>query len=428
MVNVSDGDAPRAPLKGITVVSFEQAVSLPYCTRMLADLGARVIKVEQPPHGDFTRAYDDVVGGLGAHFVWLNRSKESLSLDLKTARAPEILDRLLARADVCVQNLAPGAAVRLGIAARQVHARHPQLVAVDVSGYGHGGPYDHRRAYDLLVQAETGVCSITGTEGHPAKAGPPMADLGTGMHVLTAVLAGLVERATTGKGVAASIGMFDVMVDWMGFALQHTLHTGAELVPVGMGSPKVAPYGAFRTVDGQTVVLGTTNNREWEHLARRMLGRDDLADDANYATNEQRCAARDELHGVIGAWTALRTLAEVQEAADAAGVGNARYNTVRQVLEHPQLVERDRVVQVQSPVGPLPVIRSAIVADEWTEPAGPIPAVGEHTAAILEWIGYADAAGETVPDSLDRTARRHGLSRPGTLSSAQPPARATREG
>lgn len=378
----------RLPLAGITVVAFEQAVAVPYCTRQLADFGARVVKIEQPPAGDFTRAYDGVVRGMAAHFVWLNRNKESLALNLKATGADEVAARLLGRADVAVQNLAPGAADRLGISAGQLAARHPRLVAVDVSGYGAGGPYDGRRAYDLLVQAEAGACAITGEQEAPAKPGPPMADLGTGMQVLAAVLAALVDRATTGRGIALSVGMFDVATDWMGFALQHTLHSGQELVPVGMGSPKVAPYGGFPTVDGQTVVLGTTNDREWRALARDMLGRPDLADEPAYATNEQRCAARAELHQVVAEWTSRRSLAEVQRAADAAGIGNARFNQVADVLDYPQLLARNRWQDVGSPVGPLPQLRRPVLAEAWAERAEAIPGFGEHTDAILDELGF----------------------------------------
>jgi itaconate CoA-transferase len=389
----STAHAPGAdgtlPLAGVTVVSFEQAVSVPFCSRMLADMGARVVKVEARGVGDFTRQYDRAVKGMAAHFVWLNRNKESLALDLKHPRAAGVLARLLSRADVVLQNLAPGAATRLGIAAEDVTARFPRIVAADVSGYGTGGPLDHKRAYDLLIQAESGACSITGWPGSPAKSGPPMADLATGMQTLTAVLAALFQRASTGAGAAIDIAMLDVMAEWMGFALQYTLHTGIERAPLGMGTPMVAPYGAYPTSDGELVVLGTTNNGEWDRLARRMLGRDDLADDPRYASNELRCERRDEIDVAVSDWTRLRTLEEVQTAADQAGIGNARYNTVRRVIEHPQLKARARWGTVESPVGALPTLLPPFSVPTWPGRLERIPEVGADTDAVLADLGYS---------------------------------------
>lgn len=376
------------PLAGVTVVSFEQAVSVPFCSRMLADMGARVVKVEARGVGDFTRRYDGAVKGMAAHFVWLNRNKESLALDLKHPRAAGVLSRLLSHADVVLQNLAPGAATRLGIAAAEVTSRFPRIVAVDVSGYGTGGPLDHKRAYDLLIQAESGACSITGWPGSPAKSGPPMADLATGMQTLSAVLAALFQRASTGVGTAINIAMFDVMAEWMGFALQYTMHTGVERAPLGMGTPMVAPYGAYPTSDGELVVLGTTNNGEWERLARQMLGRDDLADDPRFASNELRCEGRDEIDAAVGDWTRLRTLEEVQAAADKAGIGNARYNTVRRVIDHPQLAARARWGTVESPVGALPTLLPPFSVPTWPERLERIPEVGADTEAVLADLGY----------------------------------------
>lgn len=377
------------PLAGITVVAFEQAVSLPYCTRLLGDLGARVLKVEQRQGGDFTRSFDRSVHGLAAHFVWLNRNKESVTLDLKHPASGAVLERLLAAADVVGQNLAPGAAERLGVAARQVVDRYPAAVAVDVSGYGHGGPLDHKRAYDLLVQAESGACSITGLAGAPAKAGPPLADLGTGMHALTGVLAALTERSRTGRGAALSVAMFDVMADWMAFALLYTKGTGEERAPIGMGTPMVAPYGAYPTADGQTVVLGCTNDAEWRRLAADMLGRPDLAADPAYATNEDRCRTRAAIDHVISAWAGRHTLAEAQSAADAAGIGNARYNTVKDVVDHPQLGDRHRWAEVDSPQGPVPSLLAPVVSPRWPARLGPVPALGADTGSVLSGLGFS---------------------------------------
>ena len=256
------------PLTGITVVALEQAVSAPLASRTLADLGARVIKVENPRGGDMARHYDDVVNGTAAHFVWVNRGKESITLDLKDPRGLDVLHRLLAGADALVSNLGPGATDRLGIGPADLEQRHPHLVAVEISGYGPGGPLSGRRAYDLLVQAESGACSITGHEGAPAKAGPPYADTSTGLYAAVAVLAGLFGRRSGGAGGSQHVAMFDVMTELMGYTLHYTRHTGVEQQPVGMGSPAVVPYGAYRTADDRTVVLGTTNDAEWQRLAR----------------------------------------------------------------------------------------------------------------------------------------------------------------
>ncbi|GAB3760844.1 crotonobetainyl-CoA:carnitine CoA-transferase CaiB-like acyl-CoA transferase [Nocardioides ginsengisegetis] len=383
MAEVSQESGPNAPLAGVLVVAFEQAVSAPYCTRLLGDLGARVLKVEAPNIGDFTRDYDDAVRGLGAHFAWLNRNKESLALDMKSAEGPEVVARLIARADVVVQNFSPGAAARLGIDAASVHAANPAAVAVDISGYGTGGPLAHRRAYDLLVQAEAGSCAITGEPGRPAKPGIPIADAGTGLHAAIAVLAALHDRHRTGRGAAIEIGMFDVVADLVGWALNYTAHTGTEREPNGMSSPMVSPYGAYPTRDGATVVLGTTNDAEWRRLALELLERPDLANDPAYASNEQRCAARPRIDAVIAGWTADRDLGDVLAGADAARIGCATVNSIGDVLTHPQLSERGRWVPVGSPVGEIASLAAVPTSPSWRLPLGAIPVVGEHTAAIL---------------------------------------------
>ena len=371
----------QGPLAGITVVGLEQAISAPLCTRHLADLGARVIKVEAPGYGDSTRAYDSVVGGMSAHFTWLNHGKESAALDLKSAADMGIFRNILATADVVVSNLAPGALDRLGIGTRDLSRNFPRLIVVDISGYGKGGPLDHKRAYDLLIQAEGGSCSITGAPGHPAKPGIPVADVGTALYAYSAVLAALYDRERTGRGAVIPIAMLDTVAEMMGFALNQVIHAGTEPVPVGMGSPMIAPYGAYPTSDGQTAVLGTTNDREWRRLAE-MIGRPELADESRYAHNDNRVEARDELDAVVGAWCAEHTLAEIQKTADAAGIGNARLNSVRDLAEHPQLVERGRWREVGTPSGPVPALLPPAVADGWPVRSCAVPALGAHTDAI----------------------------------------------
>ncbi len=376
------------PLDGITVVAVEQAVAAPVCTRHLGDLGARVIKVESRAGGDFARDYDDTVLGMAAHFVWANRNKESIALDLKHARGREVLARLVATADVLVQNLAPGAAARLGLDAAELRARHPRLVTVDISGYGRGGPLQNARAYDLLVQSEAGSCAITGWPDAPAKPGIPVADIGAGMYALTSVLAALLVRERTGRGTAISVGLFDVVAEWMGFALNQARYGGVDPQPNGLSSPMVAPYGAYRTGDGQVLVLGTTNDREWQRLAVRMLGRPDLADDPRYASNALRVTRRAELDEIIAAWAAGRTLAEGRAAAEAAGLGHARLNSPTDVLAHPQLSERGRWCEFGSPVGPVTGLLPPPEADDWQWRLDPVPALGQHTTAILRELGF----------------------------------------
>jgi crotonobetainyl-CoA:carnitine CoA-transferase CaiB-like acyl-CoA transferase len=366
-----------APLSGITVVSLEQAISAPMCTRTLADLGARVIKVERPDGGDFARHYDDVVHGSGAHFVWVNRGKESVTLDLKTEAGMAVLHRLLDRADVLVSNLAPGATAALGVAPDDLAASHPDLIVAEIDGYGPGGPLSHKRAYDLLVQAESGACAVTGLPGAPAKPGPPIADVCTGLYAALSIVA-LLNR----KGARVAVSLFDTMTELMGYPLIYTRHTGVDQEPVGMGSPSVAPYGAYRTADGNTVVIGTTNDREWQRLTR-LIERPDLADDERFHTNAGRVDHRDLLNEAIGDWCATHDLADVQARADAAGIGNSRFNRPSEVVAHPHLAARHRWREVGTPGGPIQTLLPPPVIAGYDPPMGPVPALGEHTAAVL---------------------------------------------
>jgi crotonobetainyl-CoA:carnitine CoA-transferase CaiB-like acyl-CoA transferase len=400
MPDPTEPDLSAGPLAGVTVVALEQAVSAPMCTRTLADFGARVIKVENPDGGDFARHYDDVVHGQAAHFVWCNRGKESVTLDLKTDAGVELLHRLLDRADVLVSNLAPGAIARLGLAAADLAVRHPDLIAVEIDGFGAGGPLSHKRAYDLLVQAESGVCAVTGYPGAPAKPGPPMADVTTGLHAALSILASLYGRlrrpapADTGNtrsGATIAVSLFDTMADMMGYHLTYARHSGIDMQPLGMSSPAVAPYGAYRTADGQTVVLGTTNDREWQRLARDILERPDLAADDRFRTNPDRCRHRDELDEAIGAWCARHDLAEIQKVADTAGIGNSRYNLPSEVIDHPQLAARNRWRTIDTPGGEIPSLLPPAVIDGYDPPMHAVPGLGEHTAAVLAEIGCSAA-------------------------------------
>ena len=379
------------PLEGLLVIGIEQAVAAPIATRHLADLGARVIKIENPEGGDFARDYDGAVNGLAAHFVWCNRGKESLALDIRSDAGLEILETLLSQADVLIQNLAPGAAARRGLAAEQVVARHPRIIAVDISGYGEGGPFERRRAYDLLVQSEAGSCAVTGRPDAPAKPGIPLADIGAGMYAYSSVLAALYDRHRTGRGTAIAVSLFDSVAEWMGYPLHFTLGSGMEQEAQGVGSPAVAPYGGYQTADGQTLVLGTTNDAEWQRLATSVLERSDLAADPGYATNAQRVARRADLDPVIAEWTKARNLSDVATTLDAANIGYARLNGVQDLIDHPQLAERERWVKVDSPVGPLDALLPPPVSPSWPLQPGAVPGLGEHTDSVLAGLGI-DAA------------------------------------
>jgi len=376
-----------APLSGLTVLALEQAIAAPLCTRHLADLGARVIKIEQPGTGDASRHYDGVVRGLAAHFVWLNHGKESAALDLTEPSDRDVFTKLLERSDVMVSNLAPGALGRLGLAPETLSEQHPRLIIVDISGYGRGGPLDHKRAYDLLVQAEAGSCAITGLPGQPAKSGIPVADIGTALYAYSSVLAALYERERTGRGAVIGVAMLDVAAEMMGFALNQVLHGGTEPEPVGMGSPIVAPYGAYPTADGQTAVLGTTSDREWRRLTNDLLQRPDLAGDPRYAHNDDRVRHRAELDRVVGEWCARHDLAEIQRRADEARLGNARLNGVRDLAEHEQLRRRGRWREVGSPAGPVPALLPPALAAGWPVISGRVPALGQDTDAIRAEVG-----------------------------------------
>jgi itaconate CoA-transferase len=381
--------AQGLPLEGITVVSLEQAVAAPYASRQLADLGARVIKVERPGGGDFARNYDSTVKGLASYFVWLNRGKESVALDLKSAAGLSAVTALIGRADVFVQNLAPGAAERMGLSAAALRAGHPELIVCDVSGYAPDGPFAHQRAYDLLIQCETGLLSVTGSADAPAKVGISVADIAGGMFAFSSILAALYARARTGDGAALSVSLFESLTEWMSQPMYYAMYTGTPPPRTGTSHATIAPYGAFLTAGGGSVQLAVQNDREWRRLCDQVLGRPGLADDPRFATNIARVANRSELHAEIESVLAGQAPERVLELLDAAQIANGRMNTVTDLLDHPQLAHR--WAEVDSPAGPLRALPSPISLAGGAEPAlGAVPALGEHTAAVLAELGLSD--------------------------------------
>jgi itaconate CoA-transferase len=379
------------PLEGITVVALEQAVAAPFATRQLADLGARVIKIERPGVGDFARDYDQTVNGMSAYFVWLNRSKESLTLDVKHAQSAEILARLIDQADVFIQNLAPGAAGRLGLDAKTLMAKHPRLIVCDVSGYGDSGPYAHKKAYDLLIQSEAGVLSVTGTPETQTKVGISIVDISAGMYAYSGILTALYQREKTGKGTRVDVTMFESLAEWMSHPLNYTHFGGTAPKRSGPDHATIVPYGRFKCGDGAYVMLGIQNEREWAKFCSGVLSMPELAKDARYDNNTRRTQRRAEMVALIERVFANMTAAEVVAKLDAADIANARINTPEEVWAHPQLKARDRWREVDSPVGPVPVLLPPVTMPDFEARLDPIPAVGEHTDAILAAVGYSAA-------------------------------------
>jgi itaconate CoA-transferase len=378
------------PLDGITVVSLEQAVAAPFATRHLADLGARVIKIERPQVGDFARDYDQTVKGLSSHFVWLNRSKESLTLDVKHAKAAEILGRLIERADVFVQNLAPGAARRLGLAAEELLRKHPRLIVCDISGYGDSGPYADKKAYDLLVQSEAGVLSVTGTPETPSKVGISIADIATGLYAYSGILTALLRREKTGKGGRVEVTMLEALAEWMGYPLYYAHFSGAAPPRTGPDHATIVPYGRYRTGDGKSVMLGVQNEREWAMFCEKVLEQPALATDSRYNSNIKRNGRRAEITALIDKVFLKLTTPQVVEKLDAAGIANAHMNTPEEVWSHEQLRARNRWREMDSPKGKLPTLLPPVTHGDFDARIGAVPEVGEHTERILREIGLTD--------------------------------------
>ncbi|NDV05854.1 CoA transferase [Rhodococcus sp. IEGM 248] len=377
------------PLAGITVVSIEQAVAAPFATRQLADLGARVIKVERPDAGDFARRYDETVHGESSYFVWLNRSKESLTLDLKSEEGHDILEKLLSTADVFVQNLAPGAAARMNLDAQSLQQRYPALIPCDVSGYGNTGPWSDRKAYDMLVQGESGLMSLTGPDECPSKVGVSIADIAAGMYAYSGILSALYTRATTGTARAVEVALFEALGEWMGSPAYYTEYGGRQPSRFGAEHATIAPYGPFPTADG-TVLLSIQNDREWSAFCSEVLGEESISTDPRFCRNSARVAHREECNALISERTRLLSTDDALALLDKVSIANGRLGTVNDFLSHPSLAGRDRWREVATPGGPVRALLPPANLSGVEPRFDPVPALGAHTDAILGELGYTD--------------------------------------
>ena len=375
------------PLDHVTVVSLEHAIAAPFCTRQLADLGARVIKVERPEVGDFARSYDQRARGESSHFVWVNRSKESLALDLKNPEHLQVLKQLIAKADVLVQNLAPGATARMGLDASSLRAAHPRLIVCDISGYGNEGPYRDKKAYDLLIQSESGYLSVTGTPETPSKSGNSIADIAAGMYAYTNILSALIQRDKTGEGAHIDISMLEALAEWMGFPMYYATDNAPPPPRTGASHATIYPYGPFLAGDGVSVMLGLQNEREWVSFCKTVLCMPELATDSHFNNNSLRNQNRTDLESIILSVFATLTASEVIQRLDDAAIANARMNNMADLWAHPQLQARKRWTQVDSPAGLLPALLPPGLQSGFEYTMGPIPSVGQHNAAILEELG-----------------------------------------
>ncbi|HWD24938.1 MAG TPA: CaiB/BaiF CoA-transferase family protein [Acidimicrobiales bacterium] len=386
------------PLEGITVLTLEHAVAAPFATRQLADLGARVIKIERPTTGDFARQYDEAVHGMSSYFVWLNRSKESVTLDVKSPEGRTILGELVERADVVVQNLGPGAAQRLGLGAAQIHAADPSKVVLNISGWGSDGPWAGRKAYDLLVQCEAGLVSLTGSEDAPARVGISVADIAAGMYGFSGVLAALYRRERTGEGAVIEVSLFEALAEWMGQPAHYTAGSGRQPPRAGAQHATIAPYGPFVSGDGQTIMVAIQNETEWKQFCAQFFPATDLADDPRFANNTLRVANRRSLDGLIGARFLELDAPAAKELLDAASIASAGVNSVAEFLDHPVLRARGRWRSVGTPVGPVEMLTPPIDLNGETARMDPVPALGEHTERVLAELGRSPADIETLID------------------------------
>jgi itaconate CoA-transferase len=379
------------PLDGITVVALEQVIAGPFATRQLAELGARVIKVERPDGGDAARSYDKTVKGLSSHFVWVNRSKESLCLDLKRPEAQHALHRLVEKSDVFLQNLAPGAVERLGLGAAQLREKNPKLIWCGISGYGPAGPYASKKAYDLLVQCEAGLLSVTGTPDSPSKAGIPVADIAAGMYAFSSILAALIRRGRTGEGATLDITMFEALGEWMGFPAYFSAYGGKAPPRSGAYHATIVPYGPFRAGDGGTVFLSIQNEREFERFCALVLQQPELKKDARFSSGPARLQNREAMHAEVDAVFSKLSTAEVVERLEKADIANARLNDMAEFWRHPQLAARGRWAKVGSPAGALDALKPPFNMDGMDPRMDAVPALGEHTRAVLAELGFDDA-------------------------------------
>lgn len=384
---MEEGGKDMLPLEGITVVSLEQAVAAPFASRQLADLGARVIKVERPEVGDFARNYDSTVNGMSSHFVWTNRSKQSMELDLKSSLGQEALSRLIGKADVFIENLAPGAIERMGFAPDELVKKHPKLIVCSISGYGRGGSYEQKKAYDLLVQCEAGLVSITGSEDTPSKAGISIADIAAGMYAYSGILTALLNREKTGKGTVIEVSMLEALGEWMGYPAYYAAYGGEEPKRTGASHSTIYPYGPFECGDGKTVFIGLQNEREWERFCASVLKDESLTNDPRFKTNSDRSDNRETLKTLIEASFEHLTSDQVIERLEEAKIANARLNTMKDFFHHPQLKERDRWTKVQTPNGEIAALKPPATMKGVEAVMNSIPALGEHTEEILEEIG-----------------------------------------
>lgn len=378
------------PLDGVTVVTLEHAIAAPFCTRQLADLGARVIKVERPGSGDFARAYDKRVKGLASHFVWTNRSKESITLDVKHPDAKEVLDKLLEEADVLVQNLAPGAADRLGLSYEALSEKHPQLIVCNISGYGDDGPYRDKKAYDLLIQSESGFLSVTGTPESPSKAGCSIADIAAGMYAYTNILSALIQRQKTNKGCNIDVSMLESMVEWMNYPMYYAYEGAQPPIRAGAAHATIYPYGPFNAGDGKSVMLGLQNEREWASFCAIVLRASELATDERFKSNSDRVANRNELKSIIDHAFSKLTAEQAVELLEEAQIANAHVNDMHDVWNHPQLKARDRWVSVGTSEGAIPALLPPGRTNAFKPRMDAVPGLGQHSASILAELGFSD--------------------------------------
>lgn len=378
----------NAPLTGISIVSLEHAIAAPLCTRQLAELGARVIKIERRETGDFARHYDTRVKGQSSHFIWTNRSKQSMTLDLKHADAPPVIDKLLCQADVLVQNLAPGATKKMGLSYEDLASKYPRLIVCNISGYGNEGPYQSKKAYDLLVQAEAGFLSVTGTEDKMVKSGISIADIAAATQAHSAILAALIQRSRTGEGSRIDISMLEAMVEWMGFPLYYAYDGTEPPNRSGADHASIYPYGAFNTSDNKVIMLGLQNEREWEVFCREILAQEDLITDPRFSNNALRSNNRELLRNIIQTLFSSLSAVDIAEKLTAAKIAFANVNTMQEVWEHPQLQSLNRIVETHTPAGIVKSFTPPGNNSSYESTLGPVPAVGEHTREILAELGY----------------------------------------